>query len=149
MANVPPPSTDSVPAQEDSTSFWKPKTILLIEDEPVVGEVLRLLLESEGYLVFWAESQEKAENLWLKNRATIDLLLTDISLSSRDRGTYLAERFKKEKPELEVIFTSGLPAELLGPTLFEQGVNYLQKPIFPRDLWDTVASKFTKRSAEG
>lgn len=54
-------------------------------------------------------------------------------------GQQVAARLQQENPRLKVVFMSGYSAELAGrELLLNEGQNFLQKPIQPRQLLDTI-----------
>ena len=115
------------------------ETVLVVEDEVAVRELVRGSLASLGYKILQAESGLKALKLWRRNRSKIDLLLTDLIMPGRINGLELAEQMWAERPELKVIFTSGYGVEIVGKDLaLRPGVQYLQKPYGPQKLALTV-----------
>jgi PAS domain S-box-containing protein len=111
------------------------ETILVVEDEGPVRQLVCDLLTGYGYRVIQAESGVKALELWKSCREKVDLLLTDLVMPDRLNGRQLAEKLWAERPGLKVIFTSGYSAEVVGKDLVLQpGLNYLQKPYSPSRL---------------
>ena len=117
-------------------------TILMLDDEPVVMKVLRVVLKQ--YNLLEATSAEQAIQLFVSNGRTLDLLLTDLSLPTSS-GIQLALLLRTELPGLPVILTSGYPVgcwsvrdandlKNLGPNC----VAILQKPFYPGVLMKTV-----------
>jgi two-component system, cell cycle sensor histidine kinase and response regulator CckA len=115
------------------------ETILLVEDEPPVRNLVRNSLERYGYSVVEAESGASALEVWPQHKDSIDLLLTDMVMPDGMTGKELADRLRAEKPALKVIFTSGYGPDVLGKDLASSdGSNFLQKPYHPRKLAQTV-----------
>ncbi len=115
------------------------ETILLVEDEPGVRMLTRVVLERQGYRVLEAAHGLEAVRLWDQHQATIRLLLTDIVMPEGVNGRELAARFRAANPTLPVIFTSGYSAEIAGRQLsLLEGQNFLQKPFSPRQLLEIV-----------
>ena len=83
------------------------ETILLVEDEPDVRDVVAGILELQGYHVLTAADGPDALALWEEHRSGVDLLITDIVMPNGMKGNELAERLRGESPELKVIFSSG------------------------------------------
>lgn len=111
------------------------ETILVVEDEAPVRELVCELLAAYGYKVLQAESGRKALELWPTCRDRVDLILTDLVMPDRVNGRQLAEKLWAERPELKVIFTSGYSAEVVGKDfVLQPGVHYLQKPYPPNVL---------------
>ena len=115
------------------------ETILVVEDEGPVRELVCNLLEGYGYTVVPAESGSKALQVWQQSGGRIDLVLTDLVMPDRMSGRELAERFWAERPGLKVIFTSGYSEDVVGKDLADRrGLNFLQKPYQPDKLAATV-----------
>src|SRR5438046_1944234 len=116
-----------------------PETILLVEDDPVVSEMTCDILRRSGYLVLPAESEQQALKAWDRFARHIDLLLTDVMIPYRSTGLELARKFKRSKPRLKVVFTSGFGPEICSgvPTL--TGGLFLPKPFSAGTLLRTVA----------
>ena len=111
------------------------ETILVVEDEAPVRELVYDILSSYGYHVIQAESGVKALERWKECRDTVDLMLTDLVMPDRVNGRQLAEKLWAERPELKVIFTSGYSAEVVGKEfVLKPGIHYLQKPYAPNSL---------------
>jgi two-component system cell cycle sensor histidine kinase/response regulator CckA len=81
------------------------ETILLVEDEAAVRELVRRVLEGAGYRVLQAERPSEAERL-LAAEADVDLLLTDVVMPEMS-GYELAVRALEQRPELRTMFMSG------------------------------------------
>ena len=90
------------------------ETILLVEDEPVVRELVREILETYNYSIVEAGSGVEALRIWDQHDGKIDLLLTDIVMPEGLNGRELAKQLKGRKPDLKVIFSSGYRSETLG-----------------------------------
>jgi two-component system, cell cycle sensor histidine kinase and response regulator CckA len=114
------------------------ETILVVEDEDPVRQLVCDLLAAYGYRVIAAESGVKALELWKECAPKVDLVLTDLIMPDRVNGRQLAERLWAERPGLKVIFTSGYSAEVVGKDfVLNRDINYLQKPYAP----DALASR--------
>lgn len=115
------------------------ETILVVEDETPVRELVCDLLAGHGYKILQAESGRKALDVWEGSKDRIDLVLTDLVMPDRMNGRELAERLWLERPDLKVIFTSGYSAEVVGKDfVMRRGLNYLQKPYPPHRLATVV-----------
>ena len=104
------PQTPKMEGGEDATLSAKKQslgTILLVEDEPDLLEMMRQTLETGGYSVLHANSAEEALEVAGNFVDQIDLLLTDVILKTGMDGTVLAERLRGVRPGVRVIFISG------------------------------------------
>jgi len=124
------------------------ETILVVEDEAPVRELVCELLGAYGYKVIAAESGAKALEIWPSCRDKIDLMLTDLVMPHRVNGRQLAERLRADRPGLKVIFTSGYSADVVGQDLvLQSGVQYLQKPYAPNRLASKVRDCLDSRAS--
>jgi PAS domain S-box-containing protein len=111
------------------------ETVLVVEDEVPVRELVCNVLGGYGYKVLQAESGAKAVEVWRQNKGSVDLLLTDLVMPDRINGRELAEKLRAEQPDLKVIFTSGYSADVVGKDfVLQRGLHYLQKPYDPQKL---------------
>jgi PAS domain S-box-containing protein len=111
------------------------ETILLVEDEAPVCELVSRLLAKYGYKVLPANDAAEAIEVWRNNKNEIALLLTDLVMPNHMNGRELAETLWAEQPELKVIFTSGYSADIVGKDFkLEPELNFLQKPYHPQML---------------
>ncbi len=111
------------------------ETILVVEDEAPVRELVCNLLAGQGYNILQAETGARALELWNQCKDKVDLLLTDLVMPDRVSGRELAEKLWSERPKLKVIFTSGYSADVAGKDfVLQRGLNYLQKPYHPYRL---------------
>jgi CheY-like chemotaxis protein len=115
------------------------ETILVVEDEEAVRELVCNILAAHGYQVLQAETGLRALEVWNKHSRRIQLLLTDLVMPDRMNGRELAEKLTSERPDLKVIYTSGYSADVAGKDFVLRGdLNYLQKPYSPQKLALTV-----------
>jgi two-component system cell cycle sensor histidine kinase/response regulator CckA len=104
------------------------ETILLVEDEPLVRELSRDMLERQGYQVVLASDANEAERISAV-AGSFDLLITDAVMPSIS-GVELARRIRASHPGLKVLFISGYsdqPGER--DQTVAEGAAFLQKPF--------------------
>jgi PAS domain S-box-containing protein len=115
------------------------ETILLVEDEKPVRELVARILQKQGYTVMQAGAGAEAVEVWRAHKDKIHLLLTDLIMPGAMNGRELAEALWAERPDLKVIFTSGYSADIVGKDFkIESDLNFLQKPYHPQTLALTV-----------
>ena len=111
------------------------ETILVVEDEPPVRDLVSKVLAGRGYNVLQATSGAHALEVWREQKEKIDLLLTDVVMPDGMTGRDLAEKVQAERPGLKAIFTSGYSADIVGKDfIIQDGLNFLQKPYAPQKL---------------
>jgi PAS domain S-box-containing protein len=127
-----------IPAEKPTTQIivrGGTETILLVEDEKPVRELVARVLEKHGYCVLQASAGAEAIEVWRAHKDKILLLLTDLIMPGNMNGRELAETLLAERPELKVIFTSGYSADIVGKDFkIESDLNFLQKPYHPQAL---------------
>ncbi len=104
----------------------KPETILVVDDEPQMVQLVRLILETEGYSVLCAGEGYKALELARGHPGAIELLLTDMVMPHMN-GRELASRLKAERPAMRILSMSGYLPEALG--ICGPSSAFLQKPF--------------------
>jgi signal transduction histidine kinase/CheY-like chemotaxis protein len=102
------------------------ETILLVEDQAALREVVGKLLRQAGYVVLETSDPEEAIRLGRDHPKPIDLLLTDVVMP-KITGPQLALRLLGDRPKLKVLYMSGNPGKAVGPSL-------LLKPFSPEAL---------------
>jgi PAS domain S-box-containing protein len=105
------------------------ETILLAEDEELVRQVARRLLERTGYTVLEAESASAALSISREYQGTIHLLLTDVLMPGMG-GRELAECLTPQRPEMHVLFMSGHTENaIVHHGVLDPGIAFIQKPF--------------------
>ena len=133
-AAAPPSRATAQPAADRGT-----ETIFLVEDEPEVRTLARVILEKHGYRVIEAASGAEALVLWQKHRGSVALLLTDMVMPGGVNGQQLARRLQAEQPGLRVVIMSGYSAGLASVEPgFPDGGNVLEKPFASRQMLAAV-----------
>jgi CheY-like chemotaxis protein len=122
------------------------ENILIVEDEPVLREMARDILESCGYQILEATSGKDALDVWSRNTG-IDLLLTDMVMPEGVSGVELADKLLAAKPGLKIIFTSGYTADEVSPeVLARTRAQFLQKPYTHASLAKAVRDCLDKNA---
>jgi CheY-like chemotaxis protein len=111
-------------------------TVLVVDDQDVVRDIIRLTLERAGYTVLEASSPNAALDLVrgqvVDDGGSIDLLVTDVVMPEMD-AFELADRITCEVPGVRILYTSGYTdAAAEGP--------FIQKPFTPAQLVEKVSA---------
>jgi len=104
-------------------------TILIVEDDQMIGDLLQKILQREGYDVVWKTDGKEIMNLIHQ----IDLIIMDIMLPGED-GYQLTKHIKRLGLNVPIIFLSArsdMESKLEGLSV---GEDYLTKPFDPREL---------------
>jgi PAS domain S-box-containing protein len=128
----------AVPSVEETLPAGGNETILLVEDETEVRQVLVHALSGLGYRLFEAGDGEEALDVLERQEWRVDLVLTDVVMPKMG-GRELYERVRQHNPEQCFLFSSGFMEEALPPELSERdGVFFLAKPYGIATLTRTV-----------
>lgn len=119
---VAPEGAPARSTQQTEASRKEPATILVVDDETGIRELIRKILERERYRVLEAASAEEA--LTTVQGQVIDLLITDVMLPGI-RGPELARQMQQAAPRLKTLFISGYTGEERVPP----GAVFLAKPF--------------------
>ena len=120
------------------------KVILIVEDDPTVGESIRLLLKKRGYAILLASNGKEA--LQLFRHEMVDLVITDLVMPKMD-GIELLEAVKGLKPETEVIVISAQGTIEKAVQAMKLGVfDFIEKPINPKVISLVVERALEKQT---
>jgi two-component system cell cycle sensor histidine kinase/response regulator CckA len=125
----PAPQTDVATGRNETVRPANAFTILVVEDEPAVRNLVVASLTHQGYRVLQAPSAEGALAVTETERR-IDLLVTDANMPGMN-GIDLARRLRAERPDLHVMVMSGYTSESLN---IDGHISLLAKPFTPKDL---------------
>ncbi|HXH68023.1 MAG TPA: ATP-binding protein [Candidatus Limnocylindrales bacterium] len=110
------------------------ETVLLVEDDASVCELVRAVLTSQGYTVLAAQRPQEAERICQAHGHRVDILLTDVIMPGMS-GPELAKKLAESNSHLRVLYMSGyIDDSMLRQEIQEQGTAYLQKPFSPLNL---------------
>jgi DNA-binding response OmpR family regulator len=110
------------------------ETLLVVENEPAVRNLVQMALERHGYMVLSAESGSEALRLAAAHQGRIDLLITDVEMPDL-RGPALARRLAADRPGLGTLFMSGFMDDAIDDAqTLPVPVDFIQKPFSPRTL---------------
>jgi PAS domain S-box-containing protein len=104
------------------------ETVLLVEDEESVRELVRQTLQSRGYNVLEAENGEAGLEVAANHSGTIHILISDVVMPGMG-GRALAEQMKRAHPQIKVLFLSGYTEDAVIQGGLESGTSFLQKPF--------------------
>jgi two-component system cell cycle sensor histidine kinase/response regulator CckA len=125
VAQAPPPSGEG-------------RTVLVVEDEPVLARVVARILSTGGYHVVAATSGPDALALYEQHRC--DVLLTDVIMPEMS-GPQLAHLLHERDPSLPVLYMSGYSNGLLGSThILDEDIAFIEKPFTAAELLHGLAS---------
>ncbi len=109
-------------------------TILLVEDEVALRNLVQILLTEAGYHVIPASTSREALALGIAPGVAVDLLLTDVVMPGLS-GPQLAAELTRRRPEVQVLYMSGYVGDALADQGLEEAtVSIIHKPFKPEQL---------------
>jgi DNA-binding NtrC family response regulator len=115
-----------------------PKTVLVVDDEDSVRNMVQEYLSISGYKVLTAADGPEALRLSQEHQGTIHLLLTDVLMPGMNGGT-LAARMASTRPETKVLYMSGYtPNAAVHYSVVDHGTAFLPKPFTSDTLLSTI-----------
>lgn len=121
-------------------------SILIVDDEPGMRDLLSSVLNDEGYSVEAVENGKKA--IKACEKSPFDVALIDIELPDM-KGTELLNRLKKRQPKMIRIIITGHPSiENAMKAVNERADGYLLKPFEVTDLLKMIARLLTEKTNE-
>ncbi len=128
IENVPAPKEESHEVAGGN------ETILLVEDEPMLLDLLKLVLEEHGYTILAAMDGEEGVRCYRQYKSDIDLVLTDMGLPKLG-GWEMFQKLREENPDVKVILASGFVDPDMKADLIEKGArDFVQKPYVPQKI---------------
>ena len=117
-----------------------PKTILVVEDDDTVRDLVHEVLKQRGHVMLTARNGGDALQIARQFEGRIDLLITDMVMRRID-GRMLSKKMMSIQPHIKVMFMSGYGSEMLTDDELAS-CSFLQKPFLPQDLLEKVQALF-------
>jgi len=117
-------------------TFDGSETVLVVDEDRFVRNLLRRTLSLHGYHVLTAASSREAQEVAARYEGHIHLLVTDILLTVTD-GPELARLLTRERPDLQCLYVSGFYRALTSRNVVPED-QFLKKPFSPDDLLQKV-----------
>lgn len=137
-------ATDMAAAAEPVAGPENAKTILLVDDEEMIWEVISAMLGDMGYNVILAGNGREAISIYESNPGEIDLVMLDMLMPELSgRETFF--RLQKIDPKVKVLMTSGyVSGEDIQDVLKAGACGFLQKPYRMKELADCITRIFNQ-----
>lgn len=126
----------TTPALGETGGDWLQgnETVLVVEDEPGVRNLVVYSLRRQGYTVLEAANGHDALHLAQTYPEKIHLMLTDVVMPGMN-GNVLAGKLKESHPNLKIMFMSGYTDSTISDHgILEPGTDFIQKPFSPHNL---------------
>jgi DNA-binding response OmpR family regulator len=125
---------DRADAHEHAATSGGSETILLVEDDTLIRNLVRTVLRKEGYTILEAADGHEALRIAREHPESIDLLVTDVVMPLMS-GRELAEQLSQIRSQLKVLFISGYTDDaVVRHGLLMASVEFLAKPFSPLKL---------------
>ncbi len=131
-----------VPTQQVSNGS---NSVLLVDDEPLLRNLVQVVLTEAGYRVIVASCGKEALALASAPDVEIDLLVTDVVMPGMS-GPQLAGELLRPRPETPVLYMSGYVGNALTDQGLDEGATLLHKPFKPEQLLKLVRDMLDARS---
>jgi two-component system, cell cycle sensor histidine kinase and response regulator CckA len=137
----------TAPVKSTTAAAGGSETVLLVEDEESVRQLVRDTLLSRGYKVIEAQNGEAGLKVSQEYEGVIEMLITDVVMPGIG-GRELAQRVSAARPRIKVLFLSGYTEDaIIHEGVLEPGTAFLQKPFtlqtLSRKVRDVLHSKTT------
>ncbi len=117
------------------------QTVLVVEDDPLIREIMHDVLEDEGFCAICADSTAEAIQTMQYDRGDgITAVFADIDLGDRGGGYEVARCARLIKPDIKIIYTSGGAREDFMEERVE-GAIFVQKPYSPSQVCQLLKRK--------
>jgi len=123
--------------------IWRGATVLVVDDQPPMRQLLRRTLEAEGFHVDEAPDGGSALRLIQARAEPFDLVLTDLSMPQID-GRQVSETLRRFRPSVAVLCMSADPDAVPYIETSDIPVRVLHKPFAADDLYHAVRDAITR-----
>jgi CheY-like chemotaxis protein len=114
--------------------------VLLVEDEPLIREIMTEYLQDAGYEVVDVENGQSAVELLRAPSKLFSILVTDFHMPGDIDGSQVAQYVREAFPAIPVVIASGRPEVLKNEWRINLGYILLKKPYLPSELVKIVTS---------
>ena len=137
---------ENIDENENGEDLFGSNRIMVVDDEKVVTDIAREMLESFGYKVFTFSNPIVALNIFRVSPYDFDLLVTDLTMNEMT-GLSLAQEVKKIRPDISVVLITGYDtARDASTSEFEIVDDTVQKPFTKKTLGRAVKRTLLQNS---
>ncbi len=131
---------------DEDAEFTGKGNILLVEDDAMVLQIARGMLESMGFTVTAMNVPLEAVSLFEKTALPFDLVITDVIMPTMS-GKDLRDKLMAVRPDTKLLFMSGYTADVIAHHgVLEEGVHFLQKPFTLKSLAGKVLEALSSKT---
>ena len=121
--------------------------VLVIDDEPSVGDALKLILDDNGYTAVVARTGR--DGLEQVRRQRFDVTITDLRLPDMSGLDVLRAIRQEDANNLVIIITAYGTSEIIVELLRHGAIDVLSKPFFPSDILKLINGALGNREGDG
>ena len=122
------------PPQTELKAIAVKKTVAVVDDDPMMLDVLARILQRENYELLMAGGGPEMMDKIDAHHGTVDLLVTDYSMPDM-QGRELADKVRERFPAVKVLYQTGFSDKLFEDRVeLEDGAAFLEKPFTARGL---------------
>lgn len=139
------PITEAAITEQDSSTTERPditskELVLVVEDEPQILSIIKLILQKQGLRVLTTENPEEALRMFEAQRNEIGVVISDIMMPGMN-GIQMSHEMLKMNPGTKFIFMSGYAADALGSnTRLDAETKFIAKPFSVSDFLTVIKS---------
>jgi PAS domain S-box-containing protein len=138
---------NSVVEQEQQSVERSTGSILFVDDEQVLADLGKNILERCGYSVIAETDSQKALELFRCETEKFDLIMTDLNMPHMD-GLALISECRRIQPDIPVVLCTGYSERVDRDVALAKGVDeFLQKPMQRQELIESIERALKKRSS--
>jgi len=126
------------PSTANAAKFYGSETILLVDDQIALVQLLETVLTECGYTVISAFDGQHAVEKFKELSDSIDIILMDIIMPRKD-GVKAYHEINTIKPDVKVIFMSGFPSDIFG--VMNNQIELIVKPFMPFEVVRKIREK--------
>jgi len=131
----------------DISLYKGTETILLIDDEQMITDILKRILSRLGYVVHAFINPEEAMASYLDSPQNIDMIITDMNMPGLS-GIDLAKKIKAQDSSKPIILCSGFTTDSDVQKAMEAGIDaVLKKPTETLDLLKNIRAVFNQQKS--
>lgn len=122
------------PPQAELKPLHVKKTVVVVDDDPMMLDVLARILQRENYELLMAGGGPEIMDKLEAHQGTVDLLVTDYAMPDM-QGRELADKIRERFPAVKVLYQTGFSDMLFEDRVeLEDGAAFLEKPFTARGL---------------
>jgi PAS domain S-box-containing protein len=130
--------TPDIKKEISAKSLNGTETLLVVEDEDMVREIITHGLNHYSYTVLVANGPDEAFRLFERHKEKISMLITDVILKEMS-GRELSQQLTHRYPDLKTLYISGYTDDIIiHHGMLDPGINFVQKPFTPVTLAQKV-----------